>query len=405
MKVAYVLGKFPSASETFALREIQGLKGQGWDIFVLAAESGGQEATEAESVPVVYRPGLLSMQTVLSLLYLLWRYPLALGRLLLLLTKVLADSAGDARILIANVHTIAHFARHLDRQGVRHIHAYFFSWPACIGLAVSVATGRSFSIAAHARDILVEPGAARVKAGHARFIVTCTEQGRTHLERLLPTELHGKICRVYHGIDTESIDEQNQKQFAESDQERLDILAVGRLVPKKGFDGLLRAYKSVFEKYPNCRLRIVGDGPEYERLHEVIGQEELGSCVQLIGWKSNGEILRMMRSSTLLVVPSVIAADGDMDGIPNVILEAFASRLPVVASALPGIAEAVRHNDTGLLVEPGDIGQLSEAVLELLSSPSTRERLSRRAQELVCEAFGLTRSTARISSLLQDAAA
>lgn len=407
MKVAYILTCFPSRSETFALREIRCMRDMGWDITVLAAERSDGEPDRTDGLAVFYRPSVFSMESLVSMVRFLWRYPFGLARLASLLLRLSLESPRECLMLLGNLHTVAYFAGCLDRQEIGHVHGYFLSWPACIGLALGRLTGRSLSLAGHARDIFVDSRAVKAKTRAARFIVTCTRQGLERLQELLPSRHHAKLHLIRHGIGTGG-----QPAAGRSDGRQLptgrkgaDIIAVGRMVPKKGLEHLARAIAGLRRDLPQCRAIIVGDGPGRRRLEETILSLGLGDCVELTGWIDNDAVISAMRSATVLVVPSVVSRDGDRDGIPNVILEAFACGLPVIASRLPGIAEAVEHMRTGILVAPADVDDLRSALARLLPNERMRARLSGQAREYVAEHFDITRNVRKIADLFEDAVA
>lgn len=396
MKIGYILTTFPCQSETFAAREIEELRKLGLDIVVFAA--AGQQNEQAAIPKVFYRRYLLSLNAVLSICYIAVKYPLAVARLACLVFKLIPLCPREAISLIGNLHTLALFARHFDREGISNIHAYFLSWPACIGLGLAAVTNRSLSISAHARDIFVEHGATELKVAHAKFITTCTRQGLRHLKANLPAKYHHKLHLNYHGTRIDDRWFGCAQNISESYFNNR-IIAVGRLIQKKGFAELLRAFALVVRDKPRCRLTIVGSGVLRKQLNGLIEQLALEDYVRLLGGQEHDITLRLIRRACVLVAPSVIADDGDRDGIPNVILEAFASGVPVIASNLEGISEVVRHRQTGLLVAPGDIRGLARAIEELLSNKDLRAVLSKKAYETAVQCFDSTKNAKQLAEL------
>lgn len=401
-KISYILTTFPCRSETFAAREMEALGVLGCDITILAAE-GQQRPHDLNIVTeILYRPPVFSSQAFLSVGYLLTRYPLAIVELLYLAIRLILRCPHEAVSLVSNIHTIGFFAKNLDRKAISHIHAYFLNWPAIIGLALSIVTGRSYSISAHARDIFVEHGAIKLKAFHAKFVTACTRQGLEYLRALLPLKYHKKLCLNYHGIKIASDDPDQKKSILSEMKLNNTAIAVGRLVPKKGFDNLLRAFALVIKKKSNCKLMIVGDGPEKKQLIVLMRSLSLEYHVELLGWQEHNVTLQLIKKATILVVPSLVTEDGDRDGIPNVILEAFAGGTPVVASNLEGICEAIENHRTGLLVEPGDIIGLALAITELLSSKYLLNQFSKMAYETVNQRFNLIKNIIPLVKLFES---
>lgn len=397
MKIAYVLTTYPCLTETFACREIEYLRSSGFIVKVLAAVGDQAEPKDQQLWPTQYRPGLFSQLSVLGIVYLLGRYPMGLFRLVKLIFQLMWVCPREAGQVLINLHAIGHFARILDKEQISHLHGYFLNWPACIAMALSKVTGRTFSMAGHGRDIFVESGALEVKASLAQFIVVCSRGGLDYLKDKLPENLHRKLHLAYHGVNAVDI-----KSLGDKQDRQETIIAAGRFVAKKGFDNLLHAFSLVRKVRPGCRMVIVGDGPrrkELERLGKDLGIDDV------VGFKGRQEhysLMYLLGGMTVLAVPSILASDGDRDGVANIILEAFAHKVPVVASDVGGIGEAVRDRQTGLLVEPGNIRQLADGLLEVLEDKQLGKEMSQRAYEFVTEHFDIEKNTKAIAELLEN---
>jgi glycosyltransferase involved in cell wall biosynthesis len=165
------------------------------------------------------------------------------------------------------------------------------------------------------------------------------------------------------------------------------VLAVGRLVHKKGFVELLHAFSQIFRYYKNNTIEIVGDGPLLEPLRDKSTQLGIAERVRLPGSAQHSDLPELYRRAEIVAVPSITDAEGNRDGLPNVLLEALASGCAVIASDIPGIRNVIKDHQDGLLVRSGDIESLSSAMVELFRDPELRERLgaaarSRAANEL-----------------------
>lgn len=401
MKLAYILSTFPCGSEIFAAREIAALRKQGFAVAVFAAV--GEDVPAFLRVPsrLVYRPRLFSLEALDGLVYTLIRHPAGILRLLRLLIGLLNESPREAKTVAANLHTIGVFARACDREGLHHIHAYFLSWPACIGLAVAAVTGAGLSIAAHARDVFVECGALRLKAARAKFITTCTRQAAQHLKSRLPAACHAKIFLCYHGVEVPRAPQRAPGGKSVTSNNEYIVACVGRLVPKKGHADLVRAMALVTAKLPRCRLVMVGSGPEQQGVRRLVNQLGLAGCVEWRGWQAPEATRDLIETADVLVVPSAVAPDGDRDGIPNVILEAFATGTPVVATRLEGITEAVEDGYNGLVVEPGDIIGMARTIEEVLGNGRLRTALSRAAGKTVTQRFDIEENTRQLAELFE----
>ncbi len=395
MKLAYILSTFPCRSEVFAAREIAELQRQGLAITVFAASQENTSARHHDSPWIIYRPHAFSLEALAGILYMIARRPFGMLRLLLLAGALLLECPGEAKTVACNLHTVGAFARRLDREGIRHVHAYFLSWPAGIGLAVAVVTGAGLSIAAHARDVFVEHGAVRLKVARAKFLVACTRQAAQHLKSQLPATYHGRLSVCHHGVDVPLA----PRRARDRDTSAYMLASVGRLVPKKGHGDLVRAFALVAERWPHGKLIIAGSGPEREQIERLIGQHGLAEQVELPGWLDSDAARDLIAATDLLIVSSVIAPNGDRDGIPNVILEAFAVGTPVVATRLEGIAEAITDGWNGLLVAPGDIGGMASAIEKALGDAQLRQALSVAAHRTAAQRFDITRNVRQLADL------
>lgn len=405
MKVAYLLTEFPSASETFAAREIDALIAAGWEVTVLTAGGGAGGTTAPCGPPCIRRPQRLSRKALTGMAYLCFRYPLSLPKFVALLISVFAECPREAATLLGNIHAVGHFARCLDSMSIRHVHAYFLNWPACIGMATALLTGRTLSLAGHARDIFVERGAIRAKVGAALFVTLCTQEGLKWIEQFLTPEYRARLTVNRHGVAVPAATSRpkSRGRFGSKREDEFQLLAVGRLVPKKGFEHAIRAARILMDRGLACRLTIVGSGPSRLALARTVEDLRMGEAVRFEGWVCNDHTLDMMLQAHVLVVPSVIDDEGDRDGIPNAIIEAFALGTPVVASSLPAICEAVRDGVTGILAKPADPGSLADAVWRIADSPELAEFLSANGRLLAESDYDPVTNVGRIAALLKTA--
>ena len=271
----------------------------------------------------------------------------------------------------------------LKRDGISHLHTHFISRPADIAQLVACMTGIPFSISAHAKDIyLSEPSALRRKLNAAAFTVTCTAANLGALAAIAPD---ARIRLMYHGVDR-SVFHPARRRAAEVGSQPL-LLAVGRLRAKKGLDTLVDACRLLHQRGRHVQCEIVGYGEEHDALAQRIASAGLGQYVRLAGKLAREQVIERYARATVFVQSSRIGADGDRDGIPNVLLEAMAMGLPVVASCISGIPELVRHGHNGLLVEADAPVALAQAIEQVLADPPRAQAMGRAARTTVAQAF------------------
>ncbi len=415
--VCYLTKRFPRLSETFILDEILGLESEGVPLrlFAIAHPAERHVQTRVANVvsPVKYlrrgtgRAAVLSDNTrfVFAHIALLLRHPL---RWLAVVGHVVISRRH--RSTLRHLLEAGLMAKEMDRVGATHIHAAFAHGPATIAHFVSMLTGRTFSFAAHAKDLyLSSPDILTVKASAAEFVLVCSHSASDELRRIVhsqqPPDFEGRrpnIVYAPHGVDTTRFQPAgNALRDEASRPRRLRILAVGRLVPKKGYSTLLEALRILRDQGEDFECRVVGGGDLRDCLVAQASVLELSSHVSFMGSLTQDQIIAEYHQADVFVQASVITSDGDRDGIPNVVLEAMASGLAVVASSVAGIPEVIDHRTTGLLVPPADPAALAEAIRELAADPETRARLSSAARRYVAAHLAKQSCIAPIAEILR----
>lgn len=181
------------------------------------------------------------------------------------------------------------------------------------------------------------------------------------------------------------------------------FLQVCRLVEKKGLLVALRAFKTIRQHCPQAEFHIAGDGPMRERVESEIVRLDLGNAVKVHGFLEMEGLRELANTSHLFLHPSQTAADGNREGVPNAMLEAMCTGLPVVATRHGGIPEAVEHGVSGLLVEEGDAAGLAAAALEIMADGERYTRFSKAARSAIDETFDLVRTIERLEGHYKEA--
>jgi len=401
--IAYVVKGFPRLSEIFIASEILRMEANGVPLRLLVIKAADETVRHAVvneiSVTPEYLPHADSLSRTTFAVWLranLPRFLPSVGRVTrrrpLGLLRAAAAAFAQAvrsrhglfawpRKLYAKelLQAIAVADRVLDPPGVRHLHAHFCHGTTTVTWLASLITGLPFSFTAHAKDIYCESlnpaGLLARKVRAARMVVTCTDANRRHLERLgTGTPIH---C-VYHGLNTDFT-----RLIAEGGSAShprlatLRILAVGRLVAKKGLDVLVDACAILVRRGVSLRLDIVGEpGDQAEELAGRISRQGLTGLVSIRSPMTQAALVDQYRSASVFCLPCRVAVDGDRDGIPNVLLEAMACGLPVVTTPVSGIPELLADNVNGLLVPPDDAAATAEALWRLHADQPLAARLA-----------------------------
>ncbi len=395
--ILYLVKMFPRLSETFIVNEVAELKRHGLDVRVLSllSPTGAIQSDRALALAgeclVLPDPG--TRKGAANLLrdhrWLARRFPARYRRSLLLVARRFSSSAWKRFFQAGAV------ARYAVEAKAAHIHAGFAHVPASVAFWASRLTGTPFSFAAHAKDLyLSEPRSMLHKMNAARFVHTCTETNGEYLRSLGSTT---PVLVAYHGLD---LRDWRWSAPRETTGSRKGIVAVGRLVPKKGLDTAIEAVGILQGMGHEVELTLVGDGPEQLRLRELADRLGLNGAVRFLGSQPPGSIAAHLANADLMVLPCAQMENGDRDGIPNVLVEAMAAGLPVVSTRVSAIPELVRDGETGLLVEPRDPKQLADAVRRVLIEPERARERAERARLDVEERFDLRRNSSTLAEAL-----
>jgi glycosyltransferase involved in cell wall biosynthesis len=258
----------------------------------------------------------------------------------------------------------------------RFLYAHFLHTPGSVARYAATMRGLEWGFSAHARDIWITPDWEKAeKIAGARFGVTCTGTGATHLKGF--DQGGAKIARVYHGLDLRRFPppaEARPPRHGSDPRDPVRIVSVGRLVEKKGYRDLLAALSDL-PKSTFWRMVHIGGGPLGPELRELSKKLGVDDRIDWRGKCDQPEVLAALREADLFALAPRVAQDGDRDGLPNVLLEAASQKLPVVCTRIAAVPEFVHHEETGLLVRPGHVGGLSEALQRLARDPLERIRM------------------------------
>jgi colanic acid/amylovoran biosynthesis glycosyltransferase len=400
-EVAYLIKMYPRFSETFILAELLELERQGARLQVFSLKKPDDGIFHADVARLRARVTYLPESPLLAPRAFAAAHREVFGWDRRRYARALAAALRRRRFT-----TLKHFlqagwiAVRLRAAGISHVHAHFASGPTAVALHLHRLTGISYSFTAHAKDIYIEsvdrPELAK-KLRSARFAVTVSDYNREHLSRLADGS---RIVRIYNGLDLERFSPNGA-----APEEPPLVLAVGRLIEKKGFADLVEACARLRDEGRRFRCRIVGKGPLRGALGRRIAELGLEGIVELAGPLPREALLDLYPRASVVVAPSVVGADGNRDGLPTVLIEAMALGVPVVATDVTGIPELVEHGRTGLLVAQHDPAALAAAIGRLLDDRAGAAALAAAGRERVERRFDLRANVAQLRELLEEGAA
>jgi glycosyltransferase involved in cell wall biosynthesis len=398
-RVAYILLWFPEPTQTFILDEVNTLVRLGLDVEVFSLYGPrpprllqGMALPEA---PVTHL-GVTSLGSLLRELAQLKRHwgseAAPLLRQVLLRRWRSWETAGEALwAALAG----PHLARRFLAAGIGHIHAPWADGPATAAWVASRLSGIPFSFCSHAHDIYPPDGALKEKIAAARLVRVISEVNRHYLAGLFPQAAE-KLVTIRCGVPL------NLAMASPHSMDRpYHFLALGRLVPKKGFPVLLAACRQLRDQGLDFRLSIGGDGPQQNLLLRLVREYNLSQQVSLLGFVPHRQVPVLLGQADLFIMPCTVDKAGDRDGIPVAILEAMAQEVPVVATSVSGIPEAVQMGKTGWLTPPDDPQALAAAMLEALRDAAECQRRVKLAKELVGREFDSLKNYSRLKALFE----
>jgi glycosyltransferase involved in cell wall biosynthesis len=397
--VAFVLKGYPRLSETFIAQEIAALETRGLDILIVSLRHPTDRKRHALHnqirAQILYLPEYLYQEPlrVLRGWWIARRMPGYRRALQIWWQDFKRDRTSNR---IRRIGQAMVLAAELPIR-YRHLHAHFIHTPGSVARYAAQILQCPWTASAHARDIWITPDwEKREKLADCRWAVTCTAHNHTHLSALSNAD---RVSLVYHGVDFSRFPEPpvwRPRRDGRDAQDPVRVLSVGRAVEKKGYDILLQALARLpADLY--WHFTHIGGGPLLDTLKTQAAALGIADRIAWQGAATQEAVIEAYRTADVFALASRRDRDGDMDGLPNVLMEAQSQALPCVATAISAIPELVIDGETGLLVPSEDVGGFAVALNHVIVDPGLRERLGKAAAARVRLAFGMTAGIAKLA--------
>jgi len=388
---AYLFERFPSFGQTFCYREVAELGRQGITPPIFSIRNPTGEPPQDWDPHIVERVRYLPGEKEL-----LEDVQRASKKHKLTPEIVASLDEWSRRTDFLRLYQAVYIGMRLQEMGIRHVHAHFAGMAARTAFWIQKFFAITFSFTAHANDIFAprnfEIGLDHlVNAAHA--IVTETDFAAQFLRERFPNCAR-RVRRIYNGLN---LAEFRRPEFSSTPPL---ILAIGRLIPKKGFADLIRACGLLAERGTSFHCEIIGEGPLKEELCDEVDQLNLQSRITFSGSQPQREIRRRLAAANVFVLPSIVDSEGGSDNLPTVIMEAMATGLPIVSTNVGGIPEMVIQNETGFLVQPGDISALAQAIEKLVNNRSLAEKLGQTGYERALRLFSIENNVRELCAVI-----
>ena len=408
--VAVLVSRFPAVTETFILRELIELERLGVQVVLVSLLRHRERVVHPQAEPwirrALYTP-FLNRGILLENLRVLLRAP---GTYLSTLFGILWDARRSANAffgLLGIFPKSVWLGRRLREIGVGHVHAHFATHPAAAAyilsrVCVREASALPYSVTVHAHDIFIHQGGLARKLSDASFVRTISDFNiRFIRERLGPAAPDPARFRVIHcGIEP-ALYNPRESHTGVRGERPARILCIASLRPYKGVCYLIGAVRQLRAEGAEVECDVIGEGDLRKELEGQIERAGLRDSFRLRGNRTEEEVAGSLAAADLFVLPSVVAPDGQMEGIPVSLMEAMASGVPVISTRISGIPELVVDGETGRLVESEDAAGLAAAIREVLSDPGRSLEMADAGRRKVAEEFSLRGNVRRLSEEIE----
>ena len=385
MRLAYITGEYPRATDTFIQRDIAALRRQGAEVFSFSIRKTddkhmvGQEQREERARTFYVLAAANPVALILAHLILFFQSPIRYFKAAALAWEIRQSG------IKGNLYGLFYFAeagilaRQVQRQKIDHLHNHFGDANCNVTLLAAALSGRSFSFSIQGPMVFFEAIRWRldVKFREALFVRCISHFCRSQCMIFTPPEQWHKLHLIHCGVEPDLFD------CVSHPAERQNLVFVGRLAAVKGVPILLESMAQLKQTNPNARLTLVGDGPERPMLEKMAADLGVSDVVNFVGYKSQAEVRTYLQQSDVFVLPTFA------EGLPIVFMEALAAGVPVVSTQIAGHSDLVEQGKSGYLVSPGDNLSLTQALKTLLNSPELRREFAATGRAKIRNEFNL----------------
>jgi glycosyltransferase involved in cell wall biosynthesis len=398
--MAFILSQFPLVDETFILREMTALAEAGFDFDIYSLKKSPRTVVQPAALKLmprlIYRRYFWSREVLAAQFYFLRRTAPAYFKILFSFMIELWNQPKILAKCFMLFPKAVCYARLMQQRQAVYIHAFWATFPCTIAWIAHRLLGVPFSFSAHAHDLYEYDCMLARKLREASFVMTCTQCNHQFLSELVP-EKKSAVKLIYHGQNLEPYRE--DAQHKEPASQIFRILSIGTFYKTKGFDTLIAACAILKQQGFPFQCKIVGDGAERQQLERLIAKHALQERVALLGYLPQEEIRPLRRWADIFIL---LPRPHLHWGLPNVFIEALASKLPVIATPLNAIGELVMQEKTGLIVEADDPQAAAAAIIRMQREPELRRRIVEEGQKLAWQLFDARRTSQQLCNLFLE---
>ena len=400
MRLAYITGEYPRATDTFIQREVFALREQGAEVHTFSIRRTGQQ----------HIVGQEQQSEQAQTFYVLPISPLRLGwiharlffqnpkRYTSAIKLAISTSFPGPRGWLYQLFYFAEagvVAREMQVRNLSHLHNHSPRSSGTVTFLAAEMGGFTFSLTLHGPYVFfsAEQWYLGEKLKRALFTVCISHFARSQGMLYAPLEAWSKMHIIHCGVDPSHF------QMVAHQGTGYRLLYIGRLAATKGLPILLQCVAALKPSFPNLLLTVVGDGSDRPLLEDLANSLGIHEAIKFVGYQSQGKVREYMQHADVLILPSFA------EGVPVVLMEAMAAAVPVVATRIAGVSELVEHGVSGYLVPPGDLDSLTEAIENLLRDDQLRMAFGQAGRAKVEKEFDIEIEVVQLYNVMKNALA
>lgn len=412
MKLIYFIPVFPKISETFITREVLELSKKK-DIKLTIVTWGREEL----DIPLALKGNVIKYEpnykkALQANIEFLFCHPLRYFKTFFyFLFSNHQSFKGFVHDFLSFFKSVA-VSKFIEKLNPDHIHTHFLTWTSSFAMGIGTMLNVPYSLTTHAFDLYVKTNnditafstMKKRKLKQAKFVVTVTDYNKQYIMRkfdISPEKI--KVVRI--GVDEKTFD---GFDLTYPTDPKLRILQVGRFTAKKGHEYTIEACHKLNEKNIDFECNLIGvvgnesDQKYFDMLERKISKYGLKEKVIFRQSMPFSKIKKYFVESHVLVVPSVTAQNGDIEGLPTVIIEAYLAKRPVIATYHSGIPEIVKDRENGFLVQEKDVSGVTKALIEICNSKEMAIKMAENGNKIVLQEFNIEKNVNTLATLFKS---
>lgn len=394
MKLAYVTREINWPFRTVN-NEIEEHIKSGWEVLTFASLKKNKLPIKNNNNNFFFRPNLFNqiyyfiLQAISS--------PIKTSKVLYWLINLSFFNFSDFLRACYELQSVMYFSYICKKNKINHIHVHFASSSLSLGLMIGILTNTKVSCTVHAFDIFTRnPNSLKWRLKQCSFIIAISNYNVEFLKQNCGEDV-AKLCHVIRsGIRLDHFKSPKRKVISGN------FICTANLVVKKGHEIAIRAFSILKQEGFNFHFHIVGNGPLHIELEKLIKSLDLESNITLQKTISDHKLMQLLSSSSAFVMPCTSDSNGDKDGIPAAMMEAFACKVPVISTYISGIPELVIHKVNGLLVKDGDVQSLAQSIKYIIENPFDAVRFGETGYSLVEENYDVVKNSKMLRKIINN---